>query len=226
MNKLYYGNGICTIEGTQIRGVEIRYHGHMRGGAAKKEKTLKIRKVTDNNFAIVHNNSKIIIFPVGEGFLNKLFHYSGELIIKSVVVADNNGEQVTCVIKKIMDHAELLNTKPEDLTTKVDRLSSSYSSPRKFREYDGIIRNLYSEDEFYLSNGSLYTGAYHIYLKDNRCMTGDRHTQESEDLYIKQMLGGVTIDKLISTKNSSHVPQALAFRRKRRRMKFKKTERK
>ena len=30
MAKLYYGNGSCTIEGSDIRGVEIRYRGAIR----------------------------------------------------------------------------------------------------------------------------------------------------------------------------------------------------
>ena len=60
--NLYYGNGECTIEGTEIRGVEIRYSG-----------SIYIKKTANDNFALISNDSGIIIFPIGEGFLNNLF---------------------------------------------------------------------------------------------------------------------------------------------------------
>ena len=216
MNKLYYGNGICSIDGTdEIRGVEIKYSGN-----------IKINKLTGNNFAIGKSDHKIIIFPIGEGFLNRLFRYSGKLVIKSVLASDNNAKRVHCSIYKDMAHAELLNTKAEDMTTKSNSLTSSYGSMKMRGEYDGIIKDLYSEDKFYLSDGSLYTGAYHIHLSDSRCMTGVRHTRDSQDLFIKQKLWGKTIERLIPTSNSSHVPQALALRRKRRNKRTRKKERK
>ena len=43
MAKLYYGNGSCTIEGSDIRGVEIRYGGAM-----------EIEDKTSDSFAIAH----------------------------------------------------------------------------------------------------------------------------------------------------------------------------
>ena len=77
MAKLYYGNGDCNIEGSNIRGVEIRYRG-----------AIEIKDKTSDAFAIGHQNNGILIFPLGEGFLNELFSYVGEFKITSVIVAD------------------------------------------------------------------------------------------------------------------------------------------
>ena len=52
--KLYYGNGEVTIEGSEIRGVEIRYRGK-----------ISVEKTAGDNFALIHNNNGIIIFPIG-----------------------------------------------------------------------------------------------------------------------------------------------------------------
>ena len=83
MAKLYYGNGECTIEGSEIRGVEIRYRGY-----------IKTEKTANDNFVMLHRNNAIIIFPLGEGYLNELFNYSGTLKINSVIAGDNNGKRV------------------------------------------------------------------------------------------------------------------------------------
>ena len=63
MNKLYYGNGSCEIQGTSnIRGVQIRYRGAIR-----------ITKTCGDNFHIIAQGDGIMIFPLGEGFLTELF---------------------------------------------------------------------------------------------------------------------------------------------------------
>ena len=86
MAKLFYGNDDCSIEGAEIRGVEINYQG-----------SVKVSKTCGDNFALVSNESKIMIFPIGNGFLNELFSYNGKLKINSVVVAGNNGQRKRCV---------------------------------------------------------------------------------------------------------------------------------
>ena len=77
MAKLYYGNGNCTIEGSEIRGVEIRYRG-----------AIEIEDKTSDSFVITHQNNGILIFPIGEGTLNELFDYVGEFKIISVTPQD------------------------------------------------------------------------------------------------------------------------------------------
>ena len=65
MAKLYYGNGKCTIEGSDIRGVEIRYRGN-----------IEITDKTSDNYNIIANDKKILIFPTGTVKpLNNLFEY-------------------------------------------------------------------------------------------------------------------------------------------------------
>ena len=199
MVKIYYGNGECTIEGSEIRGVEIRYRGN-----------IGVEKTANDNFVLVHNNNGIIIFPIGEGYLSELFNYNGTLKILSVIAADNNAEQVPCTIKRVMDYSELLNSTAETMTTKSEDLSSGYSSPKVITETPQIIENLRtnSEGQFYLEDGSIYRGAYHIHLKDSSCMTGSVHDENSQALYLKQVYRGEIIDKLIPTKNPSHAPLA------------------
>jgi len=176
--KLYYGNGSCTIEGSDIRGVEIRYRG-----------AITITDKTSDSFAITHQNNGILIFPLGEGTLNDLFDYTGEFKILSVIVADNNAEKVSTSIHRVMDYTELLNTKSEDMTTNSEDLSSTHVSGRKVSKaslnqpYINNLNTSTHNTELYFSNGDKYDGYFHIHLADNAAMTGDKHTEDSQDLY-------------------------------------------
>ena len=176
--KLYYGNGSCTIEGSNARGVEIRYRG-----------AITITDKTSDSFAITHQGNGILIFPLGEGTLNDLFNYTGEFKIISVIVADNNAEKVPTTIHRVMDYTELLNTKSEDMTTNSEDLSSTHTHIRKVAKTSlnqPNINNLNTSThntELYLSDGKKYDGYFHIHLIDNAAMTGSKHTEDSQDLY-------------------------------------------
>ena len=178
MAKLYYGNSSCTIEGSDIRGVEIRYRG-----------AIEIEDKTSDSFAIAHQNNGVMIFPIGEGTLNDLFDYTGEFKILSVIVADNNAEKVPTTIHRVMDYTELLNTKSEDMTTKSEDLSATYVSGRKVAKTSlkqPNINNLNTSThnaELYFRNGTKYEGYFHIHLADNAVMTEREHTEDSQDLY-------------------------------------------
>ena len=82
MNYLYYGNGQCTVEGLQIRGIEIRYSGNVR-----------IESTAGENFFAFNLNQAILIIPAGgkSGYLTDLFKYSGDLKINSIIVANDDG---------------------------------------------------------------------------------------------------------------------------------------
>ena len=82
--KFYYGNGSCSVEGSGIRGVEIRFKG-----------VIKIIDKTPESFRIVAGKNKIVIFPFGEGTLNDLFQYKGMLKVVSVKAVDSNGDRVS-----------------------------------------------------------------------------------------------------------------------------------
>ena len=208
-NYLYYGNGNCTIEASNARGVEIRYGGN-----------IQISKTCNDNFALINKDNAIIIFPVAlDGYLNDLFIYRGTLKVTSLIAVDTNGERLQCGIKRVMDYAELLDSNAEDLTTVSNKLNSSHSTGTKemFVPYDNILKNQYSKDQFYLEDGTLYSGAYHIHLKDGSCMTGSEHSDESQDLYFKQIYGDRVINRLMPTRNPSGIPPASRFRKKNRR---------
>ena len=201
--KLYYGNGSCTIEGS-ARGVEIRYRG-----------AIVIEDKTSDSFAIAHQNNGILIFPIGEGTLNDLFDYTGELKIISVIVADNNGEKAPTTIHRVMDYTELLNTNSEDMTTKSEDLSSTYVSGRKVAKTllkQPYINNQHTskqDGELYLQDGTLYSGSFHIHLADNAAMTGNEHTEDSQDLYFSTGK---------PTKNPNLVPYATIEQNKKRKI--------
>ena len=178
MAKLYYGNGSCNIEGSDILGVQIRFRG-----------AIEINDKTSDSFVINHQKNGILIFPIGGGTLNELFDYIGELKITSVIVADNNAEKVPTTIHRVMDYTELLNTKAEDMTTISEDLSATYTHNRKVAKTTLKQPNLNNQHtsnyntELYLEDGSKYDGYWHLHLADNSAMTGREHSEGSQDLY-------------------------------------------
>ena len=202
MAKLYYGNSSCTIEGSDIRGVEIRYRG-----------AIEIDDKTSDSFAITHQKNGILVFPIGEGTLNDLFDYRGEFKITSVIVADNNAKSVRTTIHRVMDYVELLNTNAEDMTTKSEDLSSTYVSGRKVAKTllkQPNLNNQHTSNhntELYLSGGRLYQGYFHIHLADNSAMTGKEHAYDSQDLYFNHGK---------PTKNPKLVPYGVVEQNKRK----------
>ena len=178
MAKLYYGNGECSIEGSDIRGVEIRYRG-----------AIKIDDKTSDAFVINHQKNGIMIFPIGEGVLNELFSYTGEFRILSVIVADTDAKKVHTSIHRVMDYTELLTTNAEDMTTKSEDLSATHVSGYKVAKTSLKQPNLNNQHtsnqngELYLEGGTLYDGDFHIHLADNAAMTGKEHNEDSQDLY-------------------------------------------
>ena len=193
MAKLYYGNGDVTIEGSEIRGVQLKYQG-----------SIKVEKTCGDNFVLMHQNKGVLIFPLGDGYLNDLFIYSGNLKITSVAVTNNNGESVPCTIKKVMDYSELLNSTAETMTTKAEDLKAGHTHTREIKETPQVLENLHTKDRstpFYLSDDSVYEGAYHIHFGDTSAMTGGVHDENSQDLYIKQAFKGKIVDKLVPTRN-------------------------
>ena len=202
MTKFYYGNGSCTIEGSDIRGVEIRYRG-----------AIEIEDKTSDSFAITHQKGGILIFPIGEGTLNDLFDYTGEFKITSVIVADNNAQKVDTSIHRVMDYTELLNTNAEDMTTNSEDLSATHISGRRVAKTtlkQPHINNLTTSEhntELYLEDGTKYDGYYHIHLADNSAMTGKEHTEHSQDLYFNHGK---------PTKNPSLVPYGAIQQNKRK----------
>ena len=104
--KLYYGNGECSIDGHNIRGVEITYIGNV-----------KVQSTANDSFTLLNRNQRILIFPIeGSSYLTSLFKYYGDIKITSIVVAGDLGEQVICKIIPITEFSEFLNINAEDLT--------------------------------------------------------------------------------------------------------------
>ena len=178
MAKLYYGGGSTTIQGSDIRGIEIRYRG-----------AIEIEDKTSDSFVITHQKQGIMIFPIGEGILSDLFDYTGEFRITSVTVADSDAKKVPTTIHRVMDYVELINTKAEDMTTKSEDLSATYISGNKVAKTllkQPNLNNQHTSNyntELYLEDGSKYDGYWHLHLADNSAMTGKEHSEDSQDLY-------------------------------------------
>ena len=197
MATIYYGNGKCTIEGSDIVGVELRYRG-----------TITIEDKSPEGYALAHQNNGIMIFPLSsQEPLSELFDYSGDLRLISAIVANKEAERVTTTIKRVMDYSELLDTKSEDLTMPSEKLNAEHkfgAIPKKTTLKQKYVENLYTADwemELFYKSGEKYDGYFHIDLKDNTAMTGKVNNEDSVELYFKQG------DELMPTKNPSLVPQ-------------------
>ena len=196
MNILYYGSGVCTIEGSEIKGIELRYSG-----------TVAITKTCGDNCLFMAKNNGIIIASLDNVYLTNLFSYKGEIKIKSVIAANKNGKRVPCSIKKVMDYSELLNSNAEDMTTKSEELSAGHQYKGKVKKTSisghNIIGNQHSKNEFYLEDGTPYSGLYHVHVNTGKTMTGAEHSEASQLLYYKKTKrDGSVIDNLIEIKYS------------------------
>ena len=188
MNRLYYGNGTCEIDGSNIRGIQIKYRGN-----------IEITDKTSTSFTIASKNNTILIFPIGEGFLKELFTYRGDMKILSILASDEHGQRVSIAIKKVMDYAELLGTS-ESITTKSEDLNSKYTSKfiiQKTTLKQEIIPNLHTSNwkvKLYDKEGSSYEGYFHIHINNGTAMTEKTHRDTSKILYY------IKNDKLTTTK--------------------------
>ena len=180
MDKLYYGDGSCTIFSSDAKGIEIRFRGNV-----------EITDKTPDGYALAHQGNGILIFPIGitNEPLSDLFDYVGELRITSVIVANSQAEKVPTTIQRVMDYAELLNTNAEDMTTNSEDLSNTYVSGRKVAKTSlkqPNINNLSTSNQdgsLHYEDGTIYEGFYHIHLSNNMAMTGREHSEDSVELY-------------------------------------------
>ena len=177
INAIYYGRGSCSLQqGTDVVGISIKYTGR-----------LYIMDKTSNNYYIIANNKKILIFPFGKVEpLTDLFEYRGEFRILSAHGSDSNGDRVTISIKGGFDYSESLNTNAEDMTINSESLNSTYlhrGAVGRTIVDNKIIKDQHSTGELYFKTGESYSGAYHIHLNTAKAMTGSEHTKASENLY-------------------------------------------
>tara|TARA_Y100000310_G_scaffold342806_1_gene447547 strand:+ start:6111 stop:6728 length:618 start_codon:yes stop_codon:yes gene_type:complete len=180
VTKLYYGDGKCSISG-EAAGVEINYKG-----------AINIVDKTPDGFHIMTGNNKIMIFPFGvkDITLNNLFEYTGEFRISSVIVSDWQGKSLSTTIKRMMDYVELLDGNVEDMTIPVNKLNATYkhrANPHKTTVDKKVMENMHTSNhdgDLYLG-ADIYDGYYHVHLETGKAMTGDVHTEDSQELKIK-----------------------------------------
>ena len=190
---LLYGNGECEIRGNDVKACQIFV-----------DAPVEVKDNTSHQFMVkVHDNSiNFGQIREGDSELTNLFNYTGDLKVVSATAVTSDGNLVSCKIKKVMDYAELLNTKAEDMTMLSEELKTTSKKNNivtKMKIVDPIVSNLNSiEGQFYLENGTPYSGQFHIHSdQDGQRMSGANHTKDSENLYFKDEIDEVVFDKLI-----------------------------
>ena len=182
MDKLYYGSGVCTIETSQIVGLQISYRGK-----------IKIDDKTSDSHQLMVNEKLIMIFPMSSiNVLSELFEYSGEFRILSVVASDSASNKVPVQIKKQMNYSEMLDTNAEDLTINSEEINVGYRYKNKIKKTSikqKTIDNLHSKGGLYYYDGIEYRGSYHIHKETGQAMTGATHTKDSVNLQVKKIKG-------------------------------------
>ena len=193
MAKIFYGNGECEIVGEDIILCQLMV-----------KYPIEIDDKSPDGFFINAKNNMILIAKIslsGDAQLKEMFSYIGELNITSATVINKNGEKEHPVIKRVMDYTELLNTNAEDMTTLSEHLKATHihgARVSKMKLMQPYIENLIAEhDNFYLKDGSPYSGYFHQHIEDGRQMTGRTHTEESLDLYFKDIYEGDVKEELI-----------------------------
>ena len=179
MNRLYYGQGECSIVGN-ANYIRIVYKG-----------AIEIRGVTSNDYYIFASDKAIAITSIKKptNSLGLLFKYKGEFkIISATTLMD--GEIVPTTIKKVMNYSELLTSNAEDLTVKSEDLKAVYQYGgriNKTRLLKKTITGLYTGDEgspTLLLDGEIYSGYYNRNVVTGEVKTGAKHTPESKELKI------------------------------------------
>lgn len=192
MNKLFYGNGECYIQGKEITGVIIEYKG-------------KIKFKKGQDVEIIHNQKyrKMVLLKLQLGqYLSDLFTYIGNFEI--VYAESTNGlEMATTNVVSVLDYYNFLNTGVENITQSFEDLSVTKDFNRsKFidKPHNNIIENLHTDDldnTVYVGHREIYTGFYHIHTGTQIMMTGATHTKDSKKMYIVKT--GATGKRLRST---------------------------
>ena len=196
--QVYYGDGTCSIEGSDATGVEIRYTGDVM-----------VTTVANDTIWRIQGEDKIIVMsmnfiPLTMNFtpLTTVFEYTGELKVQSIIVTDGTDE-ISTTLHKIDNYTENINTNAEDLTIKSEQLGvrAARNTRQRIINYP-ILENQYTEDtdtRLHLEGGKEYHGSYHIHFKDGSAMTGALHSPTSQLLYYKLTIEGRLVNKLVPT---------------------------
>ena len=177
MINLFYGNGVCAIDGTDIVMVVIAY----RGALEIDDKT------PDDYFINVMDKSLAITSFDRTGSLSELFEYVGEFKITNAIAVNRNDDSVQVNIKRVMDYSELLKSKAEDLTVVSEDLKSNNVVGRKVAKT--ILKNPFMENrmtsdrmKLFDNDGNEYQGYYNINLQTKRFMSGAVNDETSINL--------------------------------------------
>jgi len=193
MSKIFYGNGECEIQGEDIIYCEL-----------KVKYPIEINDKSPDGFIIKAKNNKIIIvkfFQDKNTQLKEMFSYIGELSIIRAAVFNKNGDKEFPTIKKVMDYTELLNTNAEDMTTMSEDIRATHIHGRrvaKMKLMQPYLENMTTNhDNYFLADGSVYSGFFHTSHEDGMAFTGATHNVESLPLYFKDIYEDDVREELI-----------------------------
>tara|TARA_Y100000593_G_scaffold17787_1_gene35494 strand:+ start:5507 stop:6109 length:603 start_codon:yes stop_codon:yes gene_type:complete len=191
--KIYYGQGKCSLETDEdIALLQINFSG-----------AIHITDKTPSNFAIMQgkkNISRLLIFKVSNGGeLSDLFEYKGYFKINRAIAVNHSLSKFNCRIQSLLETADLMSTKSEDISTKSEETGLSHTYKRPVSETkinNNIINNLNSNGNLYDFLGNEYSGKYHIHLNTLELMTGATHTKDSKQLFTKKSKSKIKRNKI------------------------------
>ena len=178
MSKLYYGNGVCSVEGN-VGSLSILYKG-----------AILIDSKLPYGYTISLDKKRIYIEPfLNRAVLGELFGYIGEFRIISITAHNDAGVPISVPVYKSMDFSELLDTKAEDMTRKSEDIKVGYlhiTKLQRTRVQKKVYESLHtsSTNKNLFLNGELYKGNFHIHI-DGTAMTGMKHSEDSRALEIR-----------------------------------------
>ena len=203
MVKIFYGNGECEIQGTDIMYCELRV-----------KYPIEIDDKSPSGFMIKAKYNRIIIVVSpswnknDSAQLKKMFNYVGDLHIVGAGTINMNGDKERPVVKKVMDYTELLTTKSEDMTTLSEDLKSKHIYGKKVKQMklmQPYLENLIiNGSNYYLEDGSNYKGFFHISHETGRHFTGKTHDENSLPIYFKDIFKDDVKDELILHGNDNY----------------------
>ena len=188
--QIYYGLDYCDYSGRKdVAGIEINLTN-----------AIEVEDLTPDHYYIgvpynllnsknMKNTITILRYLSGANILSNLFKYKGKLNITSakVTYSDNSSEQ--CTIKKVVDYADFLDIKAEDMNILPKKLNKNMNTNiniSKFKILDPVVPNIKGvQGSFILEDETEYIGLCHYHQDTGTYMSGGTHTEDSQLLYFK-----------------------------------------
>ncbi len=178
MAKLVVRNNLVTLKyDGEFIACEIFYNGYISGESKMP-----------TNYTLFQGSNKILILKLGKGddAFETLFSYEGRFKVISAKLYIDKDNYTGIEVDQLSHKWKDLKIKWENLTDNWESLSvGDYDG--SMPKYNGVVSlNHNTEgDEFYYIDGKSYSGSYHYVGKINQYYTGDKPSEESEKIYMR-----------------------------------------